>query len=436
MAARNAVDIVTQIGVEGTPGTEVDATKKLTALSMAYSARLEARFQRANGSRLITSGVKNKGWAEGSFEGIASYEELAVVLEGLIGRNGAIINPYSGQSGAYGRVFDSNTWSNQKTFTAERGDSAAAMVATNVQLSTLQMRFSRDEVTCNGNLFAKEPNNAGALTLRSEQQTITITGTPTGGNFTLTFNGQTTANIAYNANAAAVVSALEGLSNIGSGEVTASGGALPGTPVVITFAGTLAGANQPLMTANAAGLTGGTSPAVTISETTPGGYQEGYSESPISGNEVCVYIDTTAAGLGTTLLTDGYTVEFSIPEVASPKWVLNCTVSSFKESVKRAIENTTVNLTAEFNAQTRALYDAWNANSLPVYFMRIKCTGSTIGGAVSNLAQFDFAIKLESVEELADQDGTYGYQFVFRVVEDQTWGKGFEFLLVNELASI
>jgi hypothetical protein len=436
MAARNSVDIVTQIGVETTPGTEVDATKKLTAVMLAFSARLEARFQRANGSRLITSGVKNKGWAEGSFEGIASYEELAVILEGLIGRNGAVINPYNGQAAAYGRVFDSNTWSNQKTFTAERGDSSAAMVATNVQLSTLQMRFGRDEVTCSGNLFAKEPNNAGTLTLRNEQQTITITGTPTGGTFTLTYNGQTTGNIAYNASAANVVTALEALSNIGAGDVTATGGALPGTPVVVTFANALAGANQPLMTANAAGLTGGTSPAVTVAETTPGGYQEGYNESPISGNEVCVYVDTTAAALGTTLLTDGYTVEFSIPEVAAPKWVLNCTVASFKESVKLAIENTTLNLTAEFNAQTRALYDAWNANSLPIYFVRIKCTGPIIAGAVANLAQFDFAVKLESVEELADQDGTYGYQFGFRVIEDQTWGKGFEFLLVNELAAI
>ena len=33
----------------------------------------------------------------------------------------------------------------------------------------------------------------------SEVQTVTITGTPTGGTFTLTFDGETTAAIAYNA---------------------------------------------------------------------------------------------------------------------------------------------------------------------------------------------------------------------------------------------
>src|SRR5437762_2902489 len=69
------------------------------------------------------------------------------------------------------------------------------------------------------------------------QQTITITGTPTGGTFTLTFNGATTAAIAYNASAANVQSALTALSSVGTGNLTASGGALPGTPVVVTFTG-------------------------------------------------------------------------------------------------------------------------------------------------------------------------------------------------------
>jgi hypothetical protein len=45
----------------------------------------------------------------------------------------------------------------------------------------------------------------------NEVQRITITGTPTGGTFTLTFQGNTTAPIAYNASAATVVAALEAL---------------------------------------------------------------------------------------------------------------------------------------------------------------------------------------------------------------------------------
>jgi hypothetical protein len=105
----------------------------------------------------------------------------------------------------------------------------------------------------------------------SEGQTVTITGTPTGGTFTLTYSGETTAGIAYNAAAAAVQSALEALPSISAGDVTVTGGPGPGTPYVVTFGGNLAGANVAQMTASAGGLTGGTSPAVAVTTSTPGG---------------------------------------------------------------------------------------------------------------------------------------------------------------------
>lgn len=113
--------------------------------------------------------------------------------------------------------------------------------------------------------------SAPAPTGANEVQTITVTGTPTGGTFTLTYSGQTTANIVYNAAAAAVQSALEALSNLAVGDVVCAGGALPGTPVTATFQGDLAGVNVPQMTANSTGLTGGTSPTVTVTTTTEGG---------------------------------------------------------------------------------------------------------------------------------------------------------------------
>jgi hypothetical protein len=104
----------------------------------------------------------------------------------------------------------------------------------------------------------------------NEVQTLTITGTPTGGTFTITFSGQTTAAIDFDAVAADVEAALEALSNVGTGNVTCTGGGLPGTPVVITFTGDLAGTDVALMTTTDS-LTGGTTPASAIALTTPGG---------------------------------------------------------------------------------------------------------------------------------------------------------------------
>lgn len=105
----------------------------------------------------------------------------------------------------------------------------------------------------------------------SEGQTVTITGTPTGGTFTLTLDGETTAGIAYNATATTVQTALEALSNVTSGDATVTGGPGPGTPYVVTFAGRYLGRDVPQMTASAASLTGGTSPAVAVTTTTAGG---------------------------------------------------------------------------------------------------------------------------------------------------------------------
>lgn len=101
----------------------------------------------------------------------------------------------------------------------------------------------------------------------NEVQTVTITGSPTGGTFTLTFDGQTTAAIAHNATAATVRAALEALSNIPTGDVTVTGSA--GGPYTVTFVGSLGGKNQPAMTATAS-LTGGSGPAVAIATQTPG----------------------------------------------------------------------------------------------------------------------------------------------------------------------
>jgi hypothetical protein len=104
----------------------------------------------------------------------------------------------------------------------------------------------------------------------NESQTVTITGTPTGGTFTLTWQGETTAAIAYNATAAAVESALEALSVINAGDVSVSGGPGPGTPYVVAFSGQYHGENVAQMTATGS-FTGGTTPAVAVTTGTGGG---------------------------------------------------------------------------------------------------------------------------------------------------------------------
>lgn len=99
----------------------------------------------------------------------------------------------------------------------------------------------------------------------NEMQRITITGGPTGGTFTLTWNGQgPTSGIAYNATAEAVRLALEALSNIAPGDILVTGGPLPASPIFVEFVGAKGNSDQPAMTASSVGLTGGSSPTAVI----------------------------------------------------------------------------------------------------------------------------------------------------------------------------
>ena len=70
--------------------------------------------------------------------------------------------------------------------------------------------------------------------LLDEQQTVRATNA-TGGTFTLTFNGQTTAALPYNATAAQIDTALEALSNVGANNIQTSGGPVNTANVNVFF---------------------------------------------------------------------------------------------------------------------------------------------------------------------------------------------------------
>jgi hypothetical protein len=113
----------------------------------------------------------------------------------------------------------------------------AQRLARLVSTLVLPEHFTADALETVGVFRARTLDNFDAAT-SNEQQTVTITGGPTGGTFTLTFGGQTTAAITFDA--------------------------------AVTFVGRLGSQNVALMTVTSA-LTGGTSPAVTVTETRAGG---------------------------------------------------------------------------------------------------------------------------------------------------------------------
>lgn len=122
-------------------------------------------------------------------------------------------------------------------------------------------------------------------TLTNDVQTLTVTGTPTGGSFYLNFNGDIIGPVPFNATNAQLQALLDAAPQIGTGQTVVTGGPLPGSTLVITFSGSrTAGINQPLVTVQATALTGGASPAAAVAHTTPGAFAGGGFGKYVDGN--------------------------------------------------------------------------------------------------------------------------------------------------------
>lgn len=125
----------------------------------------------------------------------------------------------------------------------------------------------------------------GELVGKDAVYSLAVSGSPTGGTFTITYGGQTSAAIAYNATALAVQQALEALSSIGVGGVLCSGGPLPGTAATITFSNQL-GKQAITSPTHTDSFTGGSSPAAAFTSTTVG------SSGTPGTFAACVYTNT------------------------------------------------------------------------------------------------------------------------------------------------
>lgn len=114
----------------------------------------------------------------------------------------------------------------------------------------------------------------------NEVQTITPSGTISGGTFALVFDGLSTTPLAFNAPNATIQAALEALPNVGPGGIVVAGGLFNAIATTYTFSAQLGGKRQTPLGVNSL-LTGGG--GVTVTVTTPGksaaGYWGGYNDA-------------------------------------------------------------------------------------------------------------------------------------------------------------
>ena len=163
----------------------------------------------------------------------------------------------------------------------------------------------------------------------SEVQTASLSGSPDGGTFKLTYRGETTSDINYNATANDIKTALEALSTVNSGDITVSGPISNGT--TFTFASSLGDVDLLMIKSSLTNV--GNPVTASISETTQGsdGYISRSSntvDDVISGVALHLHGTTDANGKEVTLTRDIQSVKDKLDKMVI---AYNAAISHIKE---------------------------------------------------------------------------------------------------------
>lgn len=161
MPERATISQICNIGVEGTAGTAVAANKRLTGLGFSMGVKTGIRSYRAAGYKYGATSALNQEWAEGTFEGPLTYNELAYLLCGAV-KN---VSPTT--------VADSRVWTFQpsstaedavKTFTIEQGSAVRAQRVAYGLITGLNMSFGFEGADVSAPVLAKSITDAHSLT--------------------------------------------------------------------------------------------------------------------------------------------------------------------------------------------------------------------------------------------------------------------------------
>lgn len=418
------------LGFESTFGTAVATTKRLIGTTIAPKIMTEHKTYRPRGSRMVTGGVQNKEWTEADIqEDVALYTDPSYLFAMMMGLPS--ITAVGG--GCYAHAFNPLNFSGilPKAATIESGGFVRARKFPYGVVKTLGMQGDRNGVSLSGGMMGQLTTSGITLTPgTNEVQTLHKTGTVGGGTFTLTFMGEKTSALAFGATLSTVLTAVQGLANLSAADITATGGPAGTADIVFTFGGRFASADVPLIISDSTLLTGGGTYDVT--QTTGGAPLASTTYQPISGSQWDFYVDTTAGGIGGTKLTRCFGWSWQISDLFGPVWPGNTSVTSYAAIVDLA-PTTSFSFRVEGDSAGDAFLTQMRSGAL--VFVRIKCTGPTLGSG-TYLLQTDFPIEITGIDDNADEDGVYAQTFNGEIAYDNTFAAFTKILIQNDMASL
>lgn len=433
---RQLINEVAQIGFEVTAGTAIAATRRLNTIKMMIGSNLETNEYKGAGSRWDSEVVINRERSDISIDqSVLTYDEFAIAVAMLFGQptittpgGGTLSRDLDWAPSTYNPIVAATT-------TIEVGSSTYAERVAGAQLSGLSCEWGNDGCTFTADGFARLLSPGVQLTKNATYTLTSAASPPTAGTYTLTVNGATTAAIAFGANPAAVQAALELLSTVGAGNVIvtllANGPttATASTTYTIEFRGALAG-TAVTGTGTFTGLTpsGSISVPAGIVGSTPA-QLDIVAVQPVHWN---IYVDDTAAGLGTTQLLTPHAGSFSLGDLFAPYYVLDRAQTSYKSAVEGDASGE-LSLTLQANAAGYAFLTAARAGQ--TRFIRAEAVGPLIEGALFYRMRFDFACKLTSIAK-GDDQGVTTVDLTAAIKHDKTWNKALAISLRNTLTAL
>ena len=423
---RQTMNQRTLIAVQSAANTPVPATKKLRMSSISIAPQAEFSQSRPEGERLHAQVNVNKEWTEVSATGAGDYNDLTYWL--------AMMFDYAAPSGTNEKTWtfesDMTCRDDPKLFSLWKGDSCVrGDFLHDLQAQSMSLTFSRDGVTKDFSLIGRE------LEVGVSQVNLTITGSPTGGTFTLTYNSHTTTDLDYDSTAAEIQAALVALADFSSGDIECVGGPLPGTGITIFIKNNDIIAASEITTTDS--LTGGTDPSSAIAEVT----ETELAIMEIEPAHVDIYFADTQAGLAAADAAErNLSVTFNYNNKVNPLYVLNSDYgNSFKEMVE-TLADIGVSFQVVADSEGEAFLSTMRNGATK--FMRIEAIGPVIGtdmgGTSTENYTFsgDFAFQINSAPSYEDADGSYVNTWGGVLVDDDTWGKGYSITLINAVSAL
>lgn len=154
---------------------------------------------------------------------------------------------------------------------------------------------------------------------------------------------------------------------------------------------------------------------------------------PIMGKHWDVYIDSAAAGLGTTKMLRAFRVAPSITGVFGPLWAINSANASFAAHVDLA-PTTGLRLVLEADAAGMAYLTQFRAGTK--IFLRAEATGPIIDTAIPYSFTFDVALLVKSMVPDEEEAGVTIVTYETEFVKDDTWGKALQIVVVNDVETV